>query len=171
MLLVCFQPVNAESITAIIPVKVTGTDQVTVQITSDDEQAKQALEKSEYVFNGEGEIELNYSTPVDYKYTIKQVSKNDSNVTYDETVYDVNVFVENDDGKLISHVVVWKQGDTQKKEAVEYTNVIKKSNSSKPTDTSDDSNMFIYITEGIVCLCILTLLVITRIKDGKENKE
>lgn len=159
MMCMCFQPIDAQSIKAIIPVKVTGTDKVTIEITSDDDQAIKALPKTQYEIVGEGNIEIDYSEPVDYTYTIKQVSKNDTNVTYDETLYDVNVFVENEDGNLISHVVVWKQGDTQKKEAVEYTNVVNENKSNKPTDTSDSNNLTRSLLLIFFPLLIVAILV------------
>ncbi len=170
MMCMCFQPIDAQSIKAIIPVKVTGTDEVTIEITSDDDQAIQALSNTQYEFTGEGNVEIYYSEPCDYTYTIKQVSKNDAKVTYDETIYEVEVFVENADGKLISHVAVWKQGDNQKKEAVEYTNVVRKNKSSKPTDTSDPNDLARSILLMLIPILIVVKLVTRIVRNDYELK-
>ena len=115
-------PLNAEQSQAIIPVEITGVESGLVEIDSEDTKANKALKSSQFTINKTGEITVDYNEPVDYKYTVKQIIPDEkSDMIYDTTIYDVEVFVEATDDTLVPHVVVWKDGRSEKCDKVTFT--------------------------------------------------
>lgn len=77
--------------------------------------------------SGVGEFhfpQITYDTVGIYSYTVMQVSGTNELCTYDETVYDVTVYITNDlDGSgLESTVVVYREGETDEKTNMVFEN-------------------------------------------------
>lgn len=74
----------------------------------------------------EGAFTLSFSEPGDYAYQIWQKAGKDTNIIYDDTVYEVNVYVRvNDDGALYCTVVVSTEDDEHKPGEIAFKNAPK----------------------------------------------
>lgn len=110
--------VSADSTTVSIPVK-TNIGNI-VEITGDSnlpEQPKVFVE-GEYIFN------ISYSTPGEYKYKIKQATDTEG-IIVDTKVYDIEVFVFQENNKLNSYVSAVIEGNKTKEFSIEFNNQIK----------------------------------------------
>lgn len=179
--------VNAEGTTTEIPVSVEGTETAKVTISSDNAEAMSAIvgdttlevkEGTDYAF------QISYDEPVSYTYTLTQVAGDEADVTYDSNAYTAHVFVEaEEDGTLVSHVVVWKTDETSKSDGVHFTNVKESKETANPdatatpdtskksdksADTSDNSHALLY---GGVAIGACVLAVVALIAKEKEEKE
>lgn len=89
---------------------------------------------------GEGKFEIIYDEPGVYSYTIKQGAGTKKNVTYDKSVYNVNVHVYVDDeSDLYCKIVIRKQGSSKKNPAAVYENKSpKKKSENKPKGSTSN---------------------------------
>lgn len=110
--------VSADSTTVSIPVKINIGN--IVEITGDSnlpEQSKVFVE-GEHIFN------ISYSTPGEYKYKIKQATDTEG-IIVDTKVYDIEVFVFQENNKLSSYVSAVIEGNKTKEFSIEFNNQIK----------------------------------------------
>ncbi|MDO4490899.1 MAG: FctA domain-containing protein [Lachnospiraceae bacterium] len=74
----------------------------------------------------EGAFSIHYVVPDTYHYRIRQEAGSDRDVIYDSRVYEVEVFVTEDDkGQLHGETVVSKMGTREKSAAVHFENSVK----------------------------------------------
>lgn len=74
--------------------------------------------------DGKGEFILHITEPGTYDYQVYQIKGSDTEVLYDETKYDVHVFVLSDEnGKLEYSVAVNVSNTDQKPDIVEFKNI------------------------------------------------
>lgn len=171
---------NAEELTATIPVTVEGTDSAKVTISSDDENAMDAIVGETTIdVTDSTAFQIKYDEPVSYTYTLTQVAGDDAEVTYDANEYTAHVFVEaEEDGTLTPHVVVWKTESADKSDGVHFTNVkkVKEPEATatpepqKSADTSDNSNTLKYIAGIGLGAGLLIVLLALRHRAGKAEQ-
>ena len=83
--------------------------------------------------NSKGEFgPITYDTPGKYSYVVKQIAGENINTTYDQSYYDVDVYVINEQdengaytGRLISVLVAYKDGAEEKSDKIIFENLFK----------------------------------------------
>lgn len=133
-------PVQAETEPITADLVVSCNTACTVEIkpeTSEDiapENTKLTLTSSS---NYSGKWQINYSVPRTYKYLVSQKSNDSSVEKNDDSVYEVEVFVEYLDGsnKLGEIITVKKQGSSSKSGEIKFENTLKKKPESKKPES------------------------------------
>jgi ABC-type Na+ efflux pump permease subunit len=162
-------PLNAEQSQAIIPAEITGVESGIVEVNSEDAKANKALKSSQFTINKTGEITVDYNEPVDYKYTVKQIIPDEkSDMIYDTTIYDVEVFVEATDDTLVPHVVVWKDGRSEKCDKVTFTNK-KKEQPKTSTDTSDTAEAGMYLSMLGISIVVMIGMILWKRRQSENS--
>lgn len=87
--------------------------------------------------NYSGKWQISYSVPRTYKYLVSQKSNDSSVEKNDDSVYEVEVFVEYLDGsnKLGEIITVKKQGSSSKSGEITFENTLKKKPESKKPES------------------------------------
>lgn len=87
--------------------------------------------------NYSGKWQISYSVPRTYKYLVSQKSNDSSVEKNDDSVYEVEVFVEYLDGsnKLGEIITVKKQGSSSKSGEIKFENTLKKKPESKKPES------------------------------------
>lgn len=71
----------------------------------------------------QGSFEVTFTNPGNYQYRIFQRPGEDERIRYDQTVYQVTLFVmSDDDGRLSASVTVGTDGDAHKPESIAFVN-------------------------------------------------
>lgn len=133
-------PVQAETEPITADLVVSCNTACTVEIkpeTSEDiapENTKLTLTSSS---NYSGKWQISYSVPRTYKYLVSQKSNDSSVEKNDDSVYEVEVFVEYLDGsnKLGEIITVKKQGSSSKSGEIKFENTLKKKPESKKPES------------------------------------
>lgn len=123
-------PVHAEEkyVTAKIPVECVGEncdEQFTYVLLADGGENQNDIENSRFSLSDGGKdyFEIKFFCPNTYKYKVKQEKGSDKDTTYDETVYDVDVYVTEDEkGKMFSEVVVYAGENGEKNSECKFVN-------------------------------------------------
>ncbi len=120
-----YQPLKAE-----IPVfcrEVTGTDIQNYQITvkPETEQTPAPVSGTLTVSeNSSGKFEIEITEPGTYRYTISETAGGDSGITYDDSVYEVTLFVENGEADtLVCAVTANLAGKAEKADLISFCNI------------------------------------------------
>lgn len=116
-----------KTVTARIPVSCTGdhTDErFTFELEGGDSVYEQVDTGSLTLADGEeGYFAVTYSYPGTYHYTAEQKPGSDDATVYDHTVYQIDVYVtENDAGEKEVHPVMYVKGEMEKREKLEFHN-------------------------------------------------
>lgn len=175
---------DTNAVTAKIPVRCSseGSDATFVfQLIADTNEYQQIASDTLRISDGKEDVFLiSYVCPGTYSYIVKQVFGSDANVTYDDTVYRVNVYVtEDDQGVMYAETIVYTDASSEKRDACSFVNTVV----SKPlpeNTSSDGSDRYIesiqtgdvlptFAWVGVIgSVCIL--FVIAIIKKRKEKK-
>lgn len=119
----------------------------------------------------EGAFSIHYVYPGTYHYKIRQEKGADAKTTYDSTVYQIDVFVtEDESGILSAEPVLHKEGSNEKIPRVSFENSVEnnmtKNNRSSSVQTGDNSNLL--FNAGL--LLISTAILIYLVKKGVGKK-
>ena len=114
-----------------------------------------------------GSFSVLYTYPGTYHYTISQEKGTDKKTTYDETVYNVDVYVtEDEDGKMSAEPVIYLNGSNGKKQSACFINT-KELDTNKTTGnvkTGDTSNTaFWFVTLGLSAM-LMGIMILRRKK-------
>lgn len=125
--------------------------------------------------DGKGEFILHITEPGTYDYQVYQIKGSDKDVIYDETKYDVHVFVTSNENGMLEYTVAVNISNTdQKPDEVEFKNVaveIPPENKLVPPDksveTGDDFG------SGLIMLMLLTAMVgiVILLVHRRSNRE
>ena len=116
-----------KKVTAKIPVSCTGenTDESFVCILEGSHTEYENI-ASESLTLKDGEKDffvIDYTYPGTYHYMIQQKKGTDSDTTYDDTVYNVDIYVtEDDSGAMFADPVIYMEGSTEKKAEAVFAN-------------------------------------------------
>lgn len=89
---------------------------------------------------GEGSFEETYTTPGMYTYKVYEVKGSDSHYTYDETIYEISVYVYADGTELSTMVKVYKTDSDVKTDSILFINTYENpDDTSTSTDTNSDT--------------------------------
>lgn len=124
----------------------------------------------------EGAFTIHYVYPGTYHYQIRQEAGSDWKTTYDSAVYDVDVYVtEDESGVLSAEPVVFKKGSDEKKAAVDFHNKAASSPSknshtssgSSYVQTGDRAEISLYI--GMLFASLATLVLLVKVISRKKR--
>ena len=142
-----------EPLTVKIPVRT--NEKMTLSLKGDAE--------GEYEISGQGEIEVTMDVPGTYRYELSQKKGTNPKTTYDSTVYEITVFVEDAEGTLQAAVSADEQGKTEKPTELRFPNV---------PSTGDKSTLWLWIlilsVSGAAILALILVPVLIRRKQ-KQN--
>ena len=148
-----------EPLTVKIPVRT--NEKMTLSIKGDAE--------GEYEISGQGEIEVTMDVPGTYRYELSQKKGTDPKTTYDSTVYEITVFVEDAEGTLQAAVSADEQGKTEKPTELRFVN---RNNDPDVPSTGDESTLWLWIlilsVSGAAILALILVPVLIRRKQ-KQN--
>ena len=91
-----------------------------------DDRSPQPEEKD--ILTGEDSVvrfNINLDEPGTYHYRLSQIPGAEEDTVYDETVYRVTVYAEDDGGKLIYAVTAVTDGDSAKADRIQFENEVK----------------------------------------------
>ena len=109
-----------------------------------------------------GTFSVSYNYPGTYHYTVSQVKGTDEYTTYDETVYNVDAYVtENDDGALMAELVAYTKGDASKKAELVFKNIRKAPSKNNTTNGNSNHKRGVVTGDTTEIVVWLTVLIIT----------
>ena len=116
-----------KKVTVKIPVSCTGenTDESFVYLLEGGQsEYEKVTDESLTLKDGEKSFfVIDYTYPGTYHYTIQQKKGTDNATTYDSTVYNVDVYVtENESGVMATEPVIYEEGSTEKKAEASFVN-------------------------------------------------
>ncbi len=124
---VCLEAQNAKDTTYNICIK---TDEANAPLPKDD---KVLINSS-----GQGKFQIELNEPGTYVYTVYQEKGSDQDIQYDDTMYDIYVYVTNNENDQLVYTVSVTYADTdQKPVSVDFKNKKKKDSSGRTEDTSE----------------------------------
>lgn len=135
--------VTEKEITAKIPVaveKVESDEAYTFKITGGESEYELIKEDTISLKSGEkGFFEISFDYPGTYSYTVSQVAGTDDKTTYDNTTYNVDIYVtESEDGALFAQPVCYVDGSDEKKAELTFKNVKEAVTPDDPDKDKDD---------------------------------
>ena len=148
-----------EPLTVKIPVRT--NEKMTLSLKGDAE--------GEYAITGQGEIEVTMELPGTYHYELSQVKGTDPKTTYDSTVYEITVFVEDAEGTLQAAVSADEQGKTEKPTELRFVN---RNNDPDVPSTGDESTLWLWIlilsVSGAAILALILVPMLIRRKQRQS---
>lgn len=168
--------VSAKEVNAQIPITCdakNSDETFTYKISAAEEDSGKIEEQTIALKDGEtGYFHISYETPGTYSYKVSQVRGQGQYTTYDDTIYQVLVYVLEDDNKNLSvSPVLYVNGSAEKAEACSFTNKVyipkaepENTNSNNmnytnavtsPVQTGDDTPIPLYITLLIISAGLL----------------
>lgn len=115
-----------------------------------------------------GRFSILYTYPGTYHYTISQEKGTDEKTTYDETVYNVDVYVtEDENGRMSAEPIIYLNGSNEKKQSAGFRN-IKKLDTNKTTGnvkTGDRSNAAFWIAASGLSAMLMGIMILRRKKE------
>ena len=148
-----------EPLTVKIPVRT--NEKMTLSLKGDAE--------GEYAITGQGEIEVTMELPGTYHYELSQVKGTDPKTTYDSTVYEITVFVEDAEGTLQAAVSADEQGKTEKPTELRFVN---RNNDPNVPSTGDKSTLWLWIlilsVSGAAILALILVPMLIRRKQRQS---
>ena len=148
-----------EPLTVKIPVRT--NEKMTLSLKGDAE--------GEYEISGQGEIEVTMELPGTYHYELSQVKGTDPKTTYDSTVYEITVFVEDAEGTLQAAVSADEQGKTEKPTELRFVN---RNNDPNVPSTGDKSTLWLWIlilsVSGAAILALILVPMLIRRKQRQS---
>lgn len=145
-------------------------DKFDFEILNETEPHQEILVGTLQLKDGETDgFQISYDYPGTYHYIVQQNIGDNSNISYDETKYAVDVYVlENDNGKLYPEVVAYKSGDTRKIDTLYFQNVNTSPAASHTKNTkTNDKNMSVYF--WMLLGSVLTIIFIL-VKTQRGNR-
>ena len=148
-----------EPLTVKIPVRT--NEKMTLSLKGDAE--------GEYEISGQGEIEVTMDVPGTYRYELSQKKGTNPKTTYDSTVYEITVFVEDAEGTLQAAVSADEQGKTEKPTELRFVN---RNNDPDVPSTGDESTLWLWIlilsVSGAAILALILVPMLIRRKQRQS---
>ena len=146
-----------EPLTVKIPVRT--NEKMTLSIKGDAE--------GEYEISGQGEIEVTMDVPGTYRYELSQKKGTNPKTTYDSTVYEITVFVEDAEGTLQAAVSADEQGKTEKPTELRFVN---RNNDPNVPSTGDETTLWLWILIlSVSGAAVAALLIIPGIDKRRQR--
>lgn len=89
---------------------------------------------------GSGTFNIMIMYPGTYPFKVSQTKGSTSNMTYDDSVYNVTLYVtEDDNGKMSAEPVIYKKGSKTKVDKIEFINKLSTPGNSTPSPQTGDT--------------------------------
>ena len=155
-----------------IPVSCTGentTESFSYHLKAEASEFQTLAADSLSLRDGEiGIFSVLYTYPGTYHYTLSQEKGPDKKTTYDETVYNVDVYVtEDEDCKMSAEPIIYLNGSNEKKQSAGFRN-IRKLDTNKTTGnvkTGDRSNTAFWIAASGLSAMLMGIVILKRKKE------
>ena len=161
-----------KTVEAKIPVSCTGentTESFSYHLKAEPSEFQTLATDSLSLRDGEtGRFSVLYTYPGTYHYTLSQEKGTDKKTTYDETVYNVDVYVtEDEDGRMSAEPIIYLNGSNEKKQSAGFRN-IRKLDTNKTTGnvkTGDRSNAAFWIAASGLSAMLMGIMILKRKKE------
>ena len=177
VLAVCFGTVLAEFDYTPVEVKVPVTCEITgksaegtyefaiEKLNEDSPSAKNGL----ISINGSGtdSFIIVVGEPGTYRYKVYEKAGSNGNVTYDDTVYKVTVYVTSNDKGQLEYQIILTKDDMVKPTEVSFVNV---ANSSPAPIPSTGEDVSIYTTGAVIILSLGTAMLLAVFRKRREDE-
>jgi len=175
VLAVCFGTILAEFDYTPVEVKVPVTCEITgksaegtyefviEKLDEDSPSAKNGL----ISINGSGtdSFIIVVGEPGTYRYKVYEKAGSNGNVTYDDTVYKVTVYVTSNDKGQLEYQIILTKDDMVKPTEVSFVNV---ANSSPAPIPSTGEDVSIYTTGAVIILSLGTAMLLAVLRKRRE---
>lgn len=144
------------------------TEKFIVKIEPSFEQEFQSVENDELHLkdDSKGEFLISFTVPGTYYYEIYQLRGNNSDTIYDDTHYQAEVFVtEDDSGKMFARPFIYNENTDEKIESISFNNELK----IQSINTGDMINIISYLILLIAAGSISAFLIIRRLKGERQK--
>ena len=179
-----------KTVTARIPVvceKVDSEETFRYQLKGSPSQYEE-IEQTELELKGgeKGYFQINYHYPGTYYYTVSQIAGTDKKTTYDNTEYQVDVYVtESENGELFAQPILYLKGEDEKKAELAFKNTreTEKGSSNTPntakgkTDTrhkvktGDTTDIILWSVFLVISGMVLITATLQKNRMRREEKE
>ena len=160
-----------KTVEAEIPVSCTGentTESFSYHLKAETSEFQTLSADSLSLRDGEtGSFSVLYTYPGTYHYTLSQKKGTDKKTTYDETVYNVDVYVtEDEDGRMSAEPVIYLNGSSGKKQSAGFRNIRKPDRTAGNVDTGDTSSTVFWIAASGLSTMLMGIMISRRKKEG-----
>lgn len=160
-----------KTVEAEIPVSCTGentTESFSYYLKAETSEFQTLSADSLSLMDGEtGSFSVLYTYPGTYHYTLSQKKGTDKKTTYDETVYNVDVYVtEDEDGRMSAEPVIYLNGNSGKKQSASFRNIRKLDKTAGNVNTGDTSNTAFWIAASGLSTMLMGIMISRRKKEG-----
>ena len=179
-----------KTVTARIPVvceKVDSEETFRYQLKGSPSQYEE-IEQTELELKGgeKGYFQISYHYPGTYYYTVSQIAGTDKKTTYDNTEYQVDVYVtESENGELFAQPILYLKGEDEKKAELAFKNTreTEKGSSNTPntakgkTDTrhkvktGDTTDIILWSVFLVISGMVLITATLQKNRMRREEKE
>ena len=179
-----------KTVTARIPVvceKVDSEETFRYQLKGSPSQYEE-IEQTELELKGgeKGYFQISYHYPGTYYYTVSQIAGTDKKTTYDNTEYQVDVYVtESENGELFAQPILYLKGEDEKKAELAFKNTreTEKGSSNTPntakgkTDTrhkvktGDTTDIVLWSVFLVISGMVLITATLQKNRMRREEKE
>lgn len=160
-----------KTVEAEIPVSCTGentTESFSYHLKAETSEFQTLSADSLSLRDGEtGSFSVLYTYPGTYHYTLSQKKGTDKKTTYDETVYNVDVYVtEDEDGRMSAEPVIYLNGSSGKKQSAGFRNIRKLDKTAGNVNTGDTSGTAFWIAASGLSTMLMGIMISRRKKEG-----
>lgn len=160
-----------KTVEAEIPVTCTGentTESFSYHLKAETSEFQTLSADSLSLRDGEtGSFSVLYTYPGTYHYTLSQKKGTDKKTTYDETVYNVDVYVtEDEDGRMSAEPVIYLNGSSGKKQSAGFRNIRKPDRTAGNVNTGDTSSTAFWIAASGLSTMLMGIMISRRKKEG-----
>ena len=159
-----------KTVEAEIPVSCTGentTESFSYHLKAETSEFQTLSADSLSLRDGEtGSFSVLYTNPGTYHYTLSQEKGTDRKTTYDETVYNVDVYVtEDEDGRMSAEPVIYLNGSSGKKQSAGFRNIRKPDRTAGNVNTGDTSSTAFWIAASGLSTMLMGIMISRRKKE------
>lgn len=160
-----------KTVKAEIPVSCTGentTESFSYHLKAETSEFQTLSADSLSLRDGEtGSFSVLYTYPGTYHYTLSQEKGTDRKTAYDETVYNVDVYVtEDEDGRMSAEPVIYLNGSSGKKQSAGFRNIRKLDKTTGNVNTGDTSSTAFWIAASGLSTMLMGIMISRRKKEG-----
>lgn len=159
-----------KTVKAEIPVSCTGentTESFSYHLKAETSEFQTLSADSLSLRDGEtGSFSVLYTYPGTYHYTLSQEKGTDRKTAYDETVYNVDVYVtEDEDGRMSAEPVIYLNGSSGKKQSAGFRNIRKPDRTAGNVNTGDTSSTAFWIAASGLSTMLMGIMILKRKKE------
>lgn len=169
-----------KTVTARIPVvceKVDSEETFHYQLKGSPSQYEEIEQTELELKSGEkGYFQISYHYPGTYYYTVSQIAGTDKKTTYDNTEYQVDVYVtESENGELFAQPILYLKGEDEKKAELAFKNTREtekgKTDTRHKVKTGDTTDIILWSVFLVISGMVLITATLQKNRMRREEKE